>query len=732
MSDSELTFGRRAAQCPSASALLEMEVSEGRAERFSTIDTALAGLVVRCARGDRVVRIVRGDRQHHVELHGVPAELRTEVAQAFRLDLQQSRGDWFLPETVPVKAGPVNFAAHFREYPRYAHTLAAEERGKVSLTGSPDAMVLWSVLEPLFDALVLPILLRSEKVGKLTRDEFAVAWSDVEGFAADLGLNIHEALPMFGWGRGWSRFSADQQIVATTNLLSEVANDIGRDTLCRYRARATKSLVAHYYSKAKNGRAKRRQVIVKEHWRTLAAFFSGDWLAFVEYLGEQPHDEERIVTALPETKVIVGGREEASAIAARRNLPVEEVERMLGAYWESAGGESPVRQRAAVLLQYWQEFDSVHARQAPGMPPLWSLVQEGGWGDLEPQPWTPYQRELFRRVLSTQLVSEIDRLWGTTVLAKWPDRIISEPFPHSTIAEALGPALKFWHGCALTAWFICEGPTSRTDIRGLAHYYRRGLGDLEAMGCGVHPTLFEELLGVRLGPEEPLYVRDNSIDVGHGISMNIRTSSGTRRNGFELLRDVITRHRRWWTSNVAERYVRARWESQLRAVGRQFHLMTEEKGKPPTLKQFAKHAVPAARLWFGGDVDLLYAALGQRLHTKTERRTLMPRVTVAFADLVFEALGGRPFERAVVMATPEQGCAQAAAQDRHHKLRRLSGESLSYVQLLEALGRPPTLKEFGSKFEWPGQVLASSTSDAWSTYERAIKSALERAKLQGR
>ena len=63
-------------------------------------------------------------------------------------------------------------------------------------------------------------------------------------------------------------------------------------------------------------RAKRRQVITKEHWRALAGFFAGDWLGFVEYLGEQPHDEERIVTALPETKIMIGGKERAASIAA--------------------------------------------------------------------------------------------------------------------------------------------------------------------------------------------------------------------------------------------------------------------------------------------------------------------------------------------------------------------------------------------------------------------------------
>jgi hypothetical protein len=84
------------------------------------------------------------------------------------------------------------------------------------------------------------------------------------------------------------------------------------------------------------------------------------------------------------------------------------------------------------------------------------------------------------------------------------------------------------------------------------------------------------------------------------------------------------------------------------------------------------------------------------------------------------------------MSSPEQGRAQADAQDRHHKLRRLAGESLWYVQMLEALGRPPTLKEFGSKFEWLAQVLASSTDEALSIYEKAVTVALARAREPAR
>ena len=723
---SECSFGDRARDLPSSADLVALERERGRADHFQAIDTVVCGLMIRALRGERVARLARTERGDQLEIAGVPEELRSAMRDALQLETQRSRGAWFLPETVPISLRSLVFPAIFREAPRYAHTLAAEERGKVALSGNADAMVIWSVLQSFSDVLLAPVFLRGDKSGLLTRDEFGERWRETTSALSSMGLSLEAPLTPFAWGGGWATFNSEAQLAAKAQLLEAINQQLSVDVVRRYRATVVTALVRQYYAKAKNGRAKRRQVISKDHARGLAGFFCGDWLAFLDYLGEMPHEEEHVATALPEPKLIVTGKDRAGEIAERKGLPVEEVERILGAYWNESGGSSPVMERSGTLAEYWRAFDEIHTMQATGMRPLWGLVEESGWGNLEPATHTPYQQELFRELLSRHLVEQIERLWGTTVLAKWPDRVVSEPFPHAVMAETFGPALKFWHGCALTAWFVCEGPRSRTDIPGLADYLRRELVLLEDTGFPVHPQLFADLNAVKLGPEEPIYARNDRVGVGHGISVALQMSDGTRRQGFELLRDVITHHRRWWASQHLERYVRARWETELRAASQQYHLMTEEKGRPPTLKQYAKHAVEPARHWFAGDISLLYAALGQKLVATISRELRMPVNRVTFATAVFDELGGQPFTRQIVVATREDGVQQAAEQDRHHRLRRLAGESLAFVQLSEALGRPPTLKEFGAKFENMGQVLAPEIGAAWTTYTSAIARAAAR------
>ena len=141
------------------------------------------------------------------------------------------------------------------------------------------------------------------------------------------------------------------------------------------------------------------------------------------------------------------------------------------------------------------------------MDPLWGLVSESRRVSLGAASEGPYRHGLYERLLPRKLLSEIEDAWGSKMLPRNPERIVTEPFPHAAMAEAFGPALKFWHGCALTAWFLCEGPYSRTDLPGIESYHRKELDVLGELGTPIDAGLFAGLVAAerRLGPPLPLH-----------------------------------------------------------------------------------------------------------------------------------------------------------------------------------------------------------------------------------
>src|SRR5262249_16806370 len=155
-----------------------------------------------------------------------------------------------------------------------------------------------------------------------------------------------------------------------------------------------------------------------------------------------------------------------------------------------------------------------------------------------------------------------------------------------------------------TTWYFCEGPYSRTDLAGLAEYHHQSLQDLATMGQPIASELFKDLIDAeqRLGPKEPIVLNSSRTEVAPGFEITMSVSSGTRRQGFEILRDIVTQHRRQWASDHLKSYIRGRWESDLTQLAKEFSRRVAARGKPPTAKQFAPLAAEVANHWFGGDI----------------------------------------------------------------------------------------------------------------------------------
>jgi hypothetical protein len=717
------SFGRSALVVSDSLSLLDLETENGKTELFASVDLLIADTVVRALRGEVVVQTKRGRQADSVSIEGLDRRNKTALEDIFSIERQHSRGAWFLPEKVSIKTGLVNLPSIFAKYPRFATGLAWEERARILLADSPAAVFLHVAIEPLFEQLFQPFELRGRIAGSKSREDQIAAWKSVDELVSALGLNLEKELRVMRYGGGWSRLRAAEQIEAKQNVLRALSTQANEQLAARYRAYLLRPLIDRYYSKSKNGQARRKQVLTRSLEKTLSGFFGGDWLRFLQYLGETPHPDEEIAAAIPEAQLFVGGSKSAAAVASEVGVATEEVERALATYWETSKDHatvagSPVDQRVSVLRAYWKHFDEIHSRQESGMPALWGIVEEDRSIRLtwEGPDW--YNARAYRKLLPPDLITEIERLWASILLPRWPERIVSELSPHALMAESFGPALTFWHGSALTAWFVCEGPMSRTDIASMPTYYQDDLRQLEQLGCPINLNLFADLSEAekRLGPPEPIKTNVSTTDVA-GVTLEMSISSGSRRSGFAKLRDVLTKHRRTWADQYLETYLRARWETELREAARLHAQMIADKGKPPTPKQFARHAATATNHWFGGDMSAFYAAIGEKSMVRPERVTLLATDRIGFAKRVFEALGGKPFERKTLVANREEGVAQAAEQDRHTKFGWLAEESLRFVQLEEALGRPPELKEFGAAgFEYRSSVLAPDSQEAWSKY----------------
>jgi hypothetical protein len=720
-----MSFGRQAVLATTPAAFLELEQRAEHGKQFAAIDGLVETLLHRSLRGEQVAELTNDNRVFTVAIPGLHPDHEAFLGQEFMLDVQQRRGAWFLSEAVMLDVGWANFPFHFQHQPSFATGIVTEERGKVRLHGSADALFFWSVLEPLFEKLYYPFALRGPLAGAKDRDWQRNAWHDAEAFLAALNFVVREMLAPMRYGGGWSKLRAQEQIHAKQALLQALLRQAGRPHAAHYRAHQVQRLLARYYRQAKQDPPKMRQVVTKDMQPILAGFFGGDWLAFLTYIGEEPHPDERIATALPEPRLLGADRDRVAAVAAAQGLPATEVERALAAFWGSDTATSPIEERFELLCAYWCEFDVIHARQRPGMTPLWGLVDDGG---ISLTAHEPYHPSLYRQLLTSGLLARIERLWGACMLTAWPDRLVSTISPHALVAKAYGPALKFWHGCALTAWFVCEGPYSRTDIRGLAAYYAREIAALAELGAPVDPTLFEELRHAegRLGPPQRIVDPDRTTrhDVGD-ISLTMQFSTGTRRDGFELLRDIITRYRRSWSERYLEAYLRSRWETEIRDAARDFSLLYERKGRAPNPKQFAPHAVEATNHWFGGDISSLYRMIGEKSPVEVQRNHIMPDDRDAFVRSVYELL--RPVAHALVPSATGEGSHDKYHYSEEHlrqSLEWMAEASVRYIQREEALCRPPTLDDFGRDgFVYRAPALSPDLDTAWSIYQRVIKSA---------
>lgn len=694
---------------------LRLEAAAGQQQRFAELDALAARLLGAALAGQPLAAVTPGRGRHTPDRAEVTALTPAEAALCasfFSVHEQHKRGAWYLPAKLSVKAGAVNLPYLLRERPGHALTLAADETARLTAVEGADTILLWALLVPLFETLLQPVRLRAagDIFPPTQQQRF---WTLIEERYRLLGIE-DGALAAFRFGGDWPTLDRTGQQQARLELLDTLAAADLAQLVARHRIQQFQALMSGFAKKAKAGTALARRVLTKELQPVVSAYFGGDWLAALDYLQAPVHPDEEIITALPEPRLYVGTSVQTADVAAEAGIAEAEVQAMLAAFLGGSSSVSPVEERTAALRRWWAGFDQAHAIQSLGMPSLWGLVDEELMVlSRTEQGFTP---QLYRQCLPPDVLEEVGRLWATVTLQRYPGRIVSNPRPHRIMADALGPAGEFWHGVGLTAWFVCEGPYSRTTLGRADRYYSKSLAALRAAGCPVDTTFFRELSAAEqtLGPEEDITDSTSStVETPYG-QMIFTSSMGrrTRRRGFEGVRDLITRYRRAWAEQHLETYLQHRWRSELENVAHQLHRHVAAKGKPPTLIQFSRFATEAANHWTGGDLGALYTAIGEPAPSEQERPArLVAGDGYDLARRVYQALDGKPLDHKPWLNRPEE-------TQRQWQLGRLAAESLRYLQLQEALGQPPTAKQFGAqrlRWPWPG-----GEAEGWPHLQQAL------------
>jgi hypothetical protein len=715
----ETTFGARYRALRSAHERMELQRAEGRRASFQALDAAVDGLVLAALRGKQVIEIVGDKRDAQVRLKGV-SEPQRQALQQLDADGQQERGAWYLPESPTLQVGVVHLAYWWRTASRYLVTLSNEERATVNLD-TVDAMTVWAALEPTFEDLAAPVRLRSGRwAGRLARQQPAAkqsaTWKKTVAPAYEALGVAGDAVNAFAPGTGWQHFDADAVLERRAALVEAWAHADG-EAVARLRAYRIGLLVERYYAKAKSGRALRKVVMNdKDAQRILSAHFAGDWLAFLAFLGEQPHADEEVTRALPQTRLMVTSTESAQSAGAAQGVSPEEVQRILAAYWRQSEPTSPIELRVNALKQFWAEVDAIHAQQKPGMKELCVILG----ADLPRARSAPGRGTVGDHRLTAELALELTRLWATTLNPRFPEHLVTEPYPLNAAAKAFGPAFYFWDYAGTNAWHATEGGRAYKE---LGDEFERAVREytepLAALGCPIDASFFADLRRAeqRLGPIKKVTETFSEGSEG-GIRITMSATVGERRSGYEMLRDVITHHRRGWAAKYMPAYVEARWKTDLQGAGEAYHRHNADRGRPPTAKQFAGMAAAAATNWFAGDLTAVYNVLGLRspLPATTYRRCV-PEDPRAFTKWLREAL-----RAGSVASTALKGDVRFT-----NSVQSIAQHGLAWLAEMEVLGQPPELTQFSKRdyFKQNFDVLAPDRDDAWRIYCDTIQRVLD-------
>ena len=676
------SFGRSVLSAPAFSDILDLEERDGKARLFAHIDPLVNACLMRTLRGGRVCGMERTvGSSARLAIDNLSTAERTTLDAEYALSAQGARGAWYLPKHAELWPGVLNLPYHYRSHPRFAYNAVCYEHGRCALAASADTVFVWALLQPFCETLFYPFELRGRMAGRMEIEGQRAAWETVDRFIGILGLDLEDVLAPLRLG-GWADLDSQAQTAAKLTVLEALADQAHPMLAASYRAYTVWIMVAEYYAKFKAGKGVLRSKLVRSpHERTLSAFFGGDWRVFLDYLGEAAHPDEKIELALPEPRLFAAQSGQRVEVAASMGLPVDEIDLIASVFLgQETTTKSPIEGRVEVLRRYWQLCADLHGRSQSGGADLGVLGGEAAaWYNTDAlydvDAYVPPEVTL----LPNDLRDEIDRLWGTAMLGECPEWIVSEPSPLHLLTQTMGPALEFWERFANAAWQY--GPLT-------AEHGKHQLPALERMGTPIDASLFAQLA---------------------------RASSQRERAG------LVVEHRRQWAGRYLDRYLEQRWRWALEEAAREYHREMADRGKSPTLKMMARAFETPTTRWCGGDVGMLYSLIGERAPTVQQRRQIMPQDRFGLVRETYKALLGISLPSGLPRIETTSG--RSLDAQRRNQFALLAINSPRYLQLEEAYGRRPALRECRNLLYKGEHVWGVGAGEALQLFADAIASA---------
>ena len=300
------SFGRQLLATSSASQWIKLEEELGLNSRFEIFDEWLIGSFQRFFGRERVATFVatRG-APVSLKLEGISDNTRVWLNSEFALGNQQSRGALYHPVKEKANVGWCNLGWYFSTISNFAMGAASEEAGN-PLLQEAEAIALWGVLTPFFDAVAIPFRLRGPLLGQIELDEAKILWGNFTSLCADLEWDLAEAIDPFRPGAAWSALDVTGQQKAKIDLMIAIGKQSSVQSARLFRARQLRELATRFYDKCKKETLPRKKVLHKPTERLLCGFFGGDWGAALDYWGEMPHAQEEIAGPLPQVRLLVG------------------------------------------------------------------------------------------------------------------------------------------------------------------------------------------------------------------------------------------------------------------------------------------------------------------------------------------------------------------------------------------------------------------------------------------